>query len=210
MPKPLSDDDISAFRDRLCDAAELLFAEHGPDGVTMRQLADALGVSSMTPYRYFRDKDAILAAVRARAFTRFAMAMEAARESFLSGDRRHGALGEAYVAFALANPAAYKMMFDVYQPTADDYPDLARAMSRAKATMANTTLNMDGVESFAGGPELAAHMFWALMHGAVMLELANLLRGASAGIDARTIARTATQVMARGFSVKAPAKPTAS
>ena len=46
--------------------AERLFAEHGVEAVTMRQLAAALGVSPMTPYRYFKDKDAILAAVRAR------------------------------------------------------------------------------------------------------------------------------------------------
>ena len=41
----------------------------------MRELASALGVSPMTPYRYFRDKDDILAAVRARAFDRFAAAL---------------------------------------------------------------------------------------------------------------------------------------
>ena len=41
----------------------------------MRQLADDLGCSPMTPYRYFRDKDAILAAVRAAAFDRFAAAL---------------------------------------------------------------------------------------------------------------------------------------
>ena len=44
----------------------------------MRQLAAELGVSPMTPYRYFADKDAILAAVRARAFNRHAEALEAA------------------------------------------------------------------------------------------------------------------------------------
>ncbi len=81
MPKTLSPGDIEAFRNRLCDIAEGLFAAHGPDGVTMRQLADAMGVSSMTPYRYFEDKDAILAAVRTRAFNRFAAAMETAGEA---------------------------------------------------------------------------------------------------------------------------------
>jgi len=53
-----------------------LFAEHGPEAVTMRQLAAELGCSPMTPYRYFRDKDEILAAVRASAFDRFSDALE--------------------------------------------------------------------------------------------------------------------------------------
>ena len=78
MPKTLSPEDIADFQDRLCDAAERLFAESGPDAVTIRQLATDVGVSAMTPYRYFKDKDAILAAVRARAFDRHAEALERA------------------------------------------------------------------------------------------------------------------------------------
>ena len=63
MPRVLSDTDVADFRDRLCEAAERLFAEKGPDAVTMRQLASELGVSPMTPYRYFKDKDAVFEAV---------------------------------------------------------------------------------------------------------------------------------------------------
>jgi len=99
-----------------------LFAARGPDAVTMRELADGLQVSSMTPYRYFKDKDAILAAVRTRAFNRFAVAMEAAG----AGSKKQS--GNAYLDFALANPAAYRLMFDVSQPTFADYPDLVKAM----------------------------------------------------------------------------------
>jgi AcrR family transcriptional regulator len=75
VPRVLSPEDVSSFRDRLCQAAERLFAEHGPNAVTMRQLAAELGCSPMTPYRYFKDKDEILAAVRAAAFDRFSEAL---------------------------------------------------------------------------------------------------------------------------------------
>ena len=51
MPRILSDADVADFRARLCAAAEDQFAEHGIEAVTMRQLAAALGVSPMTPYR---------------------------------------------------------------------------------------------------------------------------------------------------------------
>lgn len=176
VPRTLSDADIEAFRDRLCDVAEGLFVSHGPEGVTMRQLAKALGVSSMTPYRYFADKDAILAAVRTRAFLRFAGSMEAAIIAENSG---LAPPGEAYLAFARANPSAYRMMFDVYQPTYEAYPALVAAMERARATMAQT-LRWRRAER-AGETEPAdtnvvAHMFWSAMHGAVMLDLAGLLR----------------------------------
>src|SRR4051812_9144002 len=107
MPRSLSDQDIADFRDRLCDAGERLFAEHGPDAVTIRQLASELGVSAMTPYRYFKDKDAILAAVRARAFDRFAQAMENADHDL----SRWAYPGQAYVEWALGHPEAYRLMF---------------------------------------------------------------------------------------------------
>ena len=129
MPKVLTAEDIAAFRERLCDVAEDKFAAHGADGVTLRELADALGVSPMTPYRYFTDKDAILAAVRARAFTRFAEAMEEAETK--RSVRKTAFTGVLYVDWAMANPAAYRLMFDTQQPTASNYPELVAAMSRA-------------------------------------------------------------------------------
>jgi AcrR family transcriptional regulator len=77
----------------------------------------------MTPYRYFKDKDAILAAVRAAAFTRFAEAIETAvARPAARADRSRNA-GQAYVDFALSQPHAYKLMFDLSQPTEKTIPN---------------------------------------------------------------------------------------
>lgn len=185
MPRILTPDAIEDFRDRLIDAAERLFAEHGPDAVTIRQLAGAVGVSAMTPYRYFADKDAILAAVRARAFARHADALEAAFAS--AGDeprKRRAAVGEAYIRFAEAHPAAYKLMFDVNQPGADRYPDLVRAGERSRRTM---TLGLEGALAPGAEPDeiaFAGHLYWAAIHGALMLQLSDAL---ARGITARAL-----------------------
>ena len=192
MPKTLSPADIESFRARLCDVAEKQFAAHGPDGVTMRELADALGVSSMTPYRYFKDKDAILAAVRTRAFNRFAAAMESA-----NGSKSES--GNAYLDFALANPAAYRLMFDVNQPTFANYPDLVAAMERARLTMGGGLRDLANAGHSKGDVELAAHVFWSAVHGAVMLELAGLLHGGD--LDARKIARPTIQALVKHFGM---------
>ena len=61
MPRYLTDQDIADFRAELCKVATERFAKHGYEGVTMRQLAEALGCSPKTPYRYFKDKADILA-----------------------------------------------------------------------------------------------------------------------------------------------------
>ncbi len=180
MPKVLSRDDIEAFRAELCDAAEELFAAHGPDGVTMRELADAVGVSAMTPYRYFESKDALLAAVRARAFSRFADAIgafdaKAAKRSPIDPRAMTRAFfrarTDAYIDFALDNPAAYRLMFDVNQPTAQSYPELAAAIARTKALMAPR----GGGGARAQAPSPASYTLWSAGHGALMLSLAGML-----------------------------------
>jgi len=175
MPRVLSDTDVADFRERLCEAAERLFAERGPDAVTMRQLAAELGVSPMTPYRYFEDKDDILAAVRANGFNRFAEALEKARESVTGAHARGSAVGEAYVAFALEHPHAYKLMFDFNQPHVEKYPELVAAGRRAQKTMTGYVEDALAEGLMSGDAEQIGLMFWAAIHGAVILELAGML-----------------------------------
>jgi AcrR family transcriptional regulator len=175
MPRVLSQTDVDEFRHRLCAAAERLFAERGPEAVTMRQLAAELGVSPMTPYRYFLDKDDILAAVRTNGFNDFAEALEKAHGSAQDALSRSKAVGEAYVDFAFERPHTYKLMFDLNQPQEARYPHLVRAGERARATMSAhvKALIADGLLS--GDPLKIGAMFWAAAHGAIVLELAGKL-----------------------------------
>jgi len=180
MPRVLSEADVADFRERLCEAAERLFAEQGPDAVTMRQLAAELGVSPMTPYRYFRDKDDILAAVRTNGFNRFAEALEEARARIGDSRTRGAAVGAAYVDFAFEHPHTYKLMFDLNQPHESDYPELVMAGQRARATMSAYVRDLIAEGVVAGDPEQIGMMFWAATHGAVVLELAGKLPGGAA------------------------------
>ena len=198
MPRVLSETDVADFRERLCEAAERLFAERGPDAVTMRQLAAELGVSPMTPYRYFEDKEDILAAVRASAFNRFADALETARHGTSGARARGHAVGEAYVTFALEHPYAYKLMFDMNQPHVEKYPELVAAGKRARATMTGYVDDALKEGVLTGDAEQIGLMFWASVHGAVVLELAGMLpKGA-----ARELHRKLDATLARGLRAK--------
>ncbi len=161
-----------------------MFAERGPEAVTIRELAAAVGVSPMTPYRYFKDKDAILAAVRARAFDRHADALEAAFAGTPDPGARSAALAEAYVRFAEEHPEAYKLMFDVNQPNAAAHPDLVRAGERSRRTM---TLQLEADRAAglsAEQVERVAHMYWAALHGPLMLQMSGMLKP---GLTARDL-----------------------
>lgn len=204
MAKYLSPADVRAFRARLCAVAARRFAEHGYDGVSMRGLAEELGCSAMTPYRYFRDKDDVLAAVRAAAFDRFAASLERAAAR-AEGSARAGAraVGEAYLDFALAEPEAYRLIFDLSQPNPDRYPDLVRAGNRARRTMTAHLEALVAAGHFEGDPQLLAYCFWAAVHGLAMLALAGKLPGKP---DLRTIHRELMRLIAAG-ALRAAAPP---
>jgi AcrR family transcriptional regulator len=195
LTRPLTEEDRAAFRDRMCDVAESRFARHGYQAVTMRDLAAGMGVSSMTPYRYFKDKDQILAAVRTRAFTRLADAMDAAEDRLRGSDWIQP--GEAYFNWALANRDAYRLMF-IEQPTTPQFPELLAAMHRARETMNAGWRRLQAAGRFNGNVEDAAHMCWTATHGVLVLELSGMLRPP---VEARTIAMRSVEAIARGLNV---------
>ena len=195
MPRVLSETDVADFRERLCDAAERLFADKGPDAVTMRQLASELGVSPMTPYRYFQDKEDILAAVRTNGFNRFAQALEDAFASAKDAKARSTAVGEAYLTFAFEHPQTYKLMFDLNQPHEKDYPELVAAAHRAHACQTAYVKELVAAGVLTGDPDEIGRMYWAATHGAVTLELSGKLPQGMA----RKLSRQMGHVLAQGL-----------
>lgn len=196
MPRLLTDSDVADFRERLIAAAERLFGERGPDGVTMRQLAAELGVSPMTPYRYFKDKDAILAAVRASGFDRFATAMEAAVAGLTDPVRQSEATGRAYVRFALGHPDAYRLMFDLAQPNEADYPELVAASARSRTMLVRHARALVDAGLARGEPVMIAHILWAALHGGLVLQMAGKL---SPDVDPSALRRQAFETILRGL-----------
>ena len=197
MPRVLTTTDLADFREKLIAAATRIFAAKGREGFTMRELASELGVSAMTPYRYFKDKDEILAAVRAHAFDRFADALEGAFSVKGDAGTRSHAVGEAYIRFAFSEPASYRLMFDMTQPEETTYPDLARAATRARRTMTDHVRALVTEGYLEGDPVLIGHVFWAALHGAVVLELAGKL-GEECNFE--TISREAFRALSLGFA----------
>ncbi|MAC15891.1 MAG: TetR family transcriptional regulator [Alcanivorax sp.] len=198
--KPKTDEEIAAFRDKVCDVATRLFIERGPQNVTMRQIASTLGVSPMTPYRYFQDKDEILATVRAEAFHRFSANLEKAVQQAPDARAKARAVGDAYVAFAKTYPAAYQLIFSFTQPDEERYPELRQANLRAQETMVAYVREMIDAGLLEGDAQLIGYMFWATLHGIVVLELASGLRG----MDGDTLREKIMRTLYAGMRVNPP------
>lgn len=176
MPRILTEIDVADFRDRLCEAAAGIFAERGLSHFNMRDLADRLSISAMTPYRYFKNKEEIFAAVRARAFSRFADHLETACATPGSAVEKSAAVGHAYVQFALQEQTCYRLMFDLSQPHGEIVPELALQEQRARATMTEHVRLLIDEGIFEGDAELIGQVLWSALHGVMVLHLAGKLR----------------------------------
>ena len=200
MPKTLSPAEVLEFRARLLAAAEGLFAREGVAAVSMRRIADMLGCSAATPYRYFADKDEILASVRAAAFDRFAEALETAFAARGSAMERSAAVGRAYWDFAMREPNAYRLMFDLQQPGERDYPDLKRARDRAEHTMSAHVQAMIDDGWIQGDAKAMGRVIWSAVHGIVVLKLAGRF-GEGEAVD---LFRTTTRLLFQGARAGLP------
>jgi AcrR family transcriptional regulator len=174
MPRLLTPSDVTQFRNHLCEVGAELFAEQGAQGFHMRELAKRLGVSAMTPYRYFKDKEAILVEVRTRAFARFADWLE---EQLSRSDADDSdALGRAYAQFAIQKQTLYRLMFDLAQQSAAPPAQAAQEMRAREIVMAHVrTLASRGLVN--GDPDVLGLLLWSTLHGITALYLTGKLSG---------------------------------
>jgi len=100
------------LREDILDAASRLFFEQGgADGMTIRAVAAAAGVSPPAVYLHFADKDELIFAVCLNLFTRLDEAMESAAAGVDDPIEAMKARGRAYVHFGLDHPDHYRVLF---------------------------------------------------------------------------------------------------
>lgn len=156
--KPASRYHHGDLRAALLASAWGVVAKQGVEALSLRRVADALGVSHAAPAHHFADKDALLDALRAEAWRRFADALQQQEGEGLR------AVGRAYVAFALEHPRPMNLMFrSGPRPTAD----IAQHANRAWGVLTGAVARELGARRAADPKELLAMATaaWAGVHG---------------------------------------------
>jgi AcrR family transcriptional regulator len=161
------------LRAALMAAGDALLEEGGDGGFSLREAARRAGVSPAAAYRHFADKDALLRAIAARGYEEFGGAMRAAAAA--EPGQALNAMGEAYLRFALARPARFRLMFGpVVARTRGADPRLDAGRDAAFAALSDQA-----------GSRAASLRAWGLVHGLAML----LLDGALVAEDPEALAR---------------------
>jgi AcrR family transcriptional regulator len=167
------------LRDALIEAAQEILEANGLAALSLRGVARCAGVSPAAPYHHFPDKQALLDAVAERGFDALTAAMTTRMDKVSGGAARLDASGIGYVAFAVANPALFGLMFSTVgqNPTAATSLDSAR--QRAYAVLQDTVAAC----SPNGDADAAEFLrLWALVHGIAKLVLEGCVRPADFGL----------------------------
>ncbi len=146
---------------QIVDTARRLIEQGDGDVLTMRHLADALGIQAPSLYKHFPDKEAITRAVHADYLRGQLGALEAA---LADEDGRHPLLrvASAYRRYAIENGNLFRYLFLLPYPVRD-VPDVLKGLRRVWLTAAgDSDLAVSTYAMVRGMAELEAHSLFPL------------------------------------------------
>lgn len=161
------------LKNELIEKGLTILNKEGYEGFSLRKAARACGVSQTAPYRHFKDKDELIAAITVHALREFNASLEEAAAKVADPKKQLREIGVAYVHFFAGNPEYLKLLFlsniQSYTgnicPEEDQYREghpfatFFNAVKRYKEADASETRSVD---------ELIINS-WAFVHGISVL-----------------------------------------
>lgn len=186
------------LRRALLDTALQILREERNWDFTLRELARRAGVSHAAPYKHFADKQDLLSAVAALGFDALRRQMQAAIERHADDPvTQLAAMGEAYVVFAVDNPAHFRLMFGPDLIGEQPSPALQEAADASRQVMLETVRKSAAAGLFGSkDADVQALAAWSLVHGLAMLLIDNRLDPMP--MDAHALAAAVTRAFISG------------
>ena len=154
-------------RETLLETALRLLEERGPGALRVRDLAEAVGKSTMGVYTHFGSKQGLLEELYLHGFSRLEDRLKSVASAG-NGTQELLQFALAYREFALDNEALYGLMFE--RGTPDFIPSDDSRMAGLKTFEMLAERIADWQPDLAD-PAPTAHLVWAAMHGLVSIEL---------------------------------------
>ena len=184
------------LKNALRAAASALIAERGAEGVSLREISQAAGVSHTAAYRHYADRQALLAELAEEGFRQLT---ELNRQTIAAnpGDpaAQLMACGRAYVRFGVQRPHVLQLMFGQAVPDWSAHPSLQVASEELAQTLAGVVAAGQSAGTLRAAPlgdvTLTA---WSLVHGLTLLLAGR--RIPAAAVDDAFVERMAEQCVA--------------
>jgi AcrR family transcriptional regulator len=148
-------DELSPRAREIVGSARRILERSGPEGLSMRAIAEDIGIRAPSLYKHVADKETLEVALISDALGEVADAFE---EAAAGSDDPLTSIAAAYRGWALAHPHLYRLMMDRPLPRERLPPGLE---DRAAAALVAAT----------GDDRDAARAAFAFAHGMVVLEL---------------------------------------
>ena len=150
-----------------------IISQKGIDGLSLREVARALGTSHAAPYRHFKDKNELLAAIAEDGLQRMLAQMKGKFRN-KNAIQKLREIGAVYVQFGAKNPYQFRVMFARELANRALYPALQQA-SRNTMKMLEEVVK-EGQNSkliIPGNSRDIAVMLWSSVHGVTELFINN-------------------------------------
>lgn len=157
-------------RDALIRACAELIAEEGLAALSLRKVADRVGIKAPSIYVHFANKEALLAEAGRQASAALG---DCLRRSCKGDDARDRLLSTAmgYLRFADAQPSLFALFFM-------ELPSVRRSLDDLPDATSPYGFLIERVAGYLGGPrdqvEFLAFGIWSLVHGAAVLRQTHL------------------------------------
>lgn len=183
------------LRAALLAAARAMLEEAGPASLSLREIARRVGVAAPSIYHHFASLDAIAAALAEQGFSELVDRLDAAPTNTKG---QLAPAGHAYIAFALANPGLYRLMFgEGLGPSFAEGDAVGilrqRAYDRVKAGLRQRLPEAEVAT--------AALYLWSLVHGLALLMIDGRI---DAGTDADDTIAAVLRLAGTGLPTAAP------
>ena len=164
------------LRQSLLDAGVRLLDSEGLEALSLRRMAEEVGVSRQAPYHHFRDKQALLAAIGEQGFALLNQLLASVTaDQALSLDERLYQAVMGYLNFALEHRALYRLMFgqtlwrsEQARSDTDEFQRYAKDCFRQYVQLFDL-LKAAGELPAEENTLRLAQLLWAAMHGLAQL-----------------------------------------
>ena len=161
------------LHDEILDATERLLVDGGGDeeAVSIRAVADAVGVTPPSIYLHFADKNELMFAVCERHFAELDRRLEAAAAGSDDPLESLKLRGRAYVRFGFDHPGPYRILFMSKPSAAPEWWTHERVQESASFMHLVGAIQrcLDAGVIVPGDPIQIAVVVWAAVHGVTSL-----------------------------------------